>query len=347
MKRVFVVLWLACAAASISACADDSSDAVADGSGFSDTLDGAEAGADAAGDTPGDAADSADADAEAPKPACWTDLAVGETVVFFDGFSEGSEGIAFDAAGRLFVSTPDTGEVWRLGPDGTAEVWASVPNALGIAAAPDGGLLVADIGDDGAGDALDGHVWHVDPDGAVSELASGIANPNFIVVLADGSALLSDDFDTRIFRIAPDGAVTVAIDGVPSPNGMGLSPDGGSLYVASTFSEGGEVTRFALGDDGLPTSAAGVVIAELGPAALPDGLAVDESDRVYVAANFQGELVRIAGDGSGEPEVVGGTMKNPASVAFGVAPDFDPCSVYVTELFGTKVWRIAVGARGR
>jgi len=39
------------------------------------------------------------------RPRCRTDLQPGEKVVLYDGFPSGSEGIAFDRLGRLFVTT--------------------------------------------------------------------------------------------------------------------------------------------------------------------------------------------------------------------------------------------------
>lgn len=285
--------------------------------------------------------------AEPPIPdECWDDLAVGEGQVFHEAFDGGVEGIAFGPGSALYVSQQKTGQIWRIQADGTAEPFAIIPRALGLAPAPDGGLLVADLGESTKVDVLDGALWHVDPAGVVTKVSDPMASPNFVVSTPDGATLVSDDFDTRVFLVAPGGAVTVALDDIGSPNGLGYSPDGAALYVASTFTADGEVTRVPVGADGLPSGAPRQVIATLGGTALPDGLAVDEHDRVYVAANFAGQIVRVRGDGLGGPTVLNGDVKNPASLAFGAADGFDPCSLYVTELFQGRLWRVAVGARG-
>lgn len=312
--------------------------------------DGAVADADAGGgpdaqDAAQDAGPGIDIE-EPPIPdECWDDLAVGEALVFHEAFAGGVEGITFGPGGALYVAQK-TGQIWRLLADGTAEPFATVPHALGLAPAPDGGLLVADIGASTKVDDLDGALWHVDAAGAVTQISDPMASPNFVAATPDGATLVSDDFDTRVFRVAADGSVTVAVADIGSPNGLGYSPDGAALYVASTFTADGEITRIPVGADGLPNGEERQVIAKLGGAALPDGLAVDEHDRVYVAANFGGQIVRVRGDGLGGPVVLNGEIKNPASLAFGAADGFDPCSVYVTELFQGRVWRVAVGARG-
>jgi hypothetical protein len=83
---------------------------------------------------------------------------------------------------------------------------------------------------------------------------------------------------------------------------------------------------------------------EVGAGATLDGVAVDAQDRIYVAANVCGQILRVNGVGTGAPETFATGLRTPASLAFGAAPGFDPCSLYVTELLGQRVWRIAVGA---
>ena len=47
-----------------------------------------------------------------------------------------------------------------------------------------------------------------------------------------------------------------------------------------------------------------------------------------------------------EGELVAGGLGSPASLAFGRGQGFDPCSIYVTQLFGDQILRVAVGAEG-
>jgi sugar lactone lactonase YvrE len=280
-----------------------------------------------------------------PSAACRGDLRPGEKVVFAQGFANGTEGITF-AGGAAYVSEPRASRIWKLAADGTATQFAEVPHAIGLATAADGALLVADAGESNDPMVLDGALWRVDAAGTPTRLASDLPSPNFVVALPDGGALVSDDFDTRVFHVAADGTVSVAIPDVPSPNGMAYGPGRQALYVASTFTQQGEITRFGVGVDGLPDATQRQVLFAIGAGATLDGVAVDEHDQVYVAANVRGQILRVRGDGTGMPVVVASGLRTAASVAFGAAPDFDPCSLYVTELLGNRVWRIAVGATG-
>ncbi|MEZ4449649.1 MAG: SMP-30/gluconolactonase/LRE family protein [Nannocystaceae bacterium] len=275
--------------------------------------------------------------------ACWTDLAVGEVVTFASGFTGGTEGIAFGADGLLYATTD--GVVWRLSPDGVAEQFALVPDALGLAPWGNGDLVVASFG---VYNQPDGAIYTVDPAGAATVLVDGIDSPNFVAIAADGSALVSDDFDTRVFRVTAEGALSVAIEDVPSPNGMAYSVDGSSFYVASTFTQEGQLTRYDVDADGLPIPASAREILQLGLGATPDGIVVDEENRVYVAANLKNQIWRVDGDAESlsEPELVTEAVQYPASMAFGRGPDYDPCSLYVTQLDDDRILRVVVGARG-
>ncbi len=275
--------------------------------------------------------------------ACWTDLSVGEAVTFYQGFPTGSEGMAFGADGYLYATSDEM--VWRLTPEGEALPFAEVPDAIGLAPWANGDLVVASFGEY---NLPDGKVYTVDPDGEATFLADGIDSPNFVAIAQDGTALISDDIDTRVFRVTPGGEVSVVIENVPSPNGMAFSPDGTALYIASTFTAQGQLTRYDVGDDGMPIEATGQEILHLGVASTPDGIAVDEENRVYVAANLPGEIWRVDGDAPtlSEGELVSDAVHTPASLAFGVGPKYDPCSIYVTELDGDRVVRVAIGSRG-
>ena len=286
-----------------------------------------------------------------PIEGCWPDLEPGEVQTLYAGFDGGSEGIAFGADGNLYVTNNDagTGRVWRVDAAGTAEVFADVPYALGLAGRSDGGFIVASIGETRM---PDGAVYTVGADGMASVLpllGGTIDNPNFVAIAPDGSALISDDFDTRVFRVAVDGTVTEAIADVPSPNGIAYSPSGDALFVASTFTPDGQLTRYDVDAQGMPLEASAVEILQLGPGSTLDGVAVDADGFVYVAANLKGEIWRVDGSSTElqDGELFAAGLMTPASLAFGRSEGgFDPCSLYVTELFGTRVVRLAVGVEG-
>lgn len=323
-----------------SGCTDDEGpNDAGSGDAGADTSDAAQ---DPASDTGDDAPDGeGDADAT-PSAQCWDDLPVGQTQVFFDGFEGGSEGVAFGSDGRLYVTAADT--VWAFDADGSRSEFAAVPTALGLAPTDDG-FIVASIGESTVPSVIDGAVYHVSTEGAVTLLADGIASPNFVAVMPDGSALVSDDFDTRVFRVTRDGEVSEAIVDIPSPNGMAYLPDSSALVVASTFTSLGQITAIPVDEAGAPQAEGWTELAQLGNGATADGIAVASNGDVYVAANLRNELVRVPADG-GEWQVAASGMGTPASLAFGNGEGFDPCSVYVTQLFGSKILRVSLGVGG-
>jgi gluconolactonase len=301
-----------------------------------------------------DAADSATPDAGAPTyplnhpvdEACADDLRPGEAVVFAEGFARGAEGIAA-GPDALYVSSPRAGEIRRVLPDGTSMPFVTLPDALGLAFLSDGRLAVADIGASNEPGLPDGGVWLVEPEGTATKIVSGLDSPNFVTVLPDDSLLVSDDFDTRVWHVGLDGAVAPALESVPSPNGMALDRARTHLWVVSTFTPDGELSRYPLGPDGLPVEAEGTVVARGGAGITQDGVALDAFDQLYVARNVANTLARHAPDAPESPVLLKPEgLRTPASLVFGRAPGFDPCSLYVTELFGTRVWRVAVGAPG-
>ncbi|MCA9719241.1 MAG: SMP-30/gluconolactonase/LRE family protein, partial [Myxococcales bacterium] len=253
--------------------------------------------------------------------------------------------VAFGADGRLYVSSD--GRVWQLTADGARVEHVAIPTAIGIARRG-AGLVVAALGESIDADMIDGGVFSVAQDGAATQLTASIASPNFVAITPGGDALVSDDFDTRVFRVTQGGQVSEALSVVPSPNGIAYSPDGAALYVASTFTPDGQLTKYDVDADGLPIEASAREILQLGAASTPDGIAVDEDGMVYVAANIRGELWRV--DGAAETvqpgELVAEQLGYPASLAFGDGAGFDRCSVYVTQLMEPVVWRVFIGVPG-
>lgn len=283
------------------------------------------------------------ADSAAPdsaSSACWDDLPAGEVTTFADGFAAGTEGVAF-SGGALYVSFP-TG-VAQLGPDGVQLASTALDHALGLAPAA-GGVLVADPGEftlDGSGD--DGHLRFVDAAGAVTDLAAGMPNPNFVTATPWGDVLVSDDTGDVIYAVDSAGSVRAWLDGVPSPNGMAFSPAGDALYVVSTFTPDPPLWRVPVGVDG--STGTPEVLTTFATASAPDGVAVDVAGNAWVALNLAGELVRVNPD-SGEATTFVTDMPTPASLAFGAAADFDPCSLYVSSLYGDTVSRVSTGTAG-
>jgi sugar lactone lactonase YvrE len=199
------------------------------------------------------------------------------------------------------------------------------------------------------GPNADGIVWRITPEGEKSRLVDGgIGDPNFVLVLADGSFLVSDDATDEIFLVDTLGEVTLFTDAIGHPNGLALSADGATLYVAQIFTS---LRPLVIDDrvwalpltDGAPAGEP-IVLARLGERAANDGLAVDELGRLYVAANGQGKIWRID-PGNGQTTLIAEDMPGVASLAFGKG-EFDLQAIYATSTRTGKVWEVKVGARG-
>ena len=269
--------------------------------------------------------------------SCATDIAVGEVQPFGDPVATRTEGITFDAAGTLFVSAivnDGDDQLIQFSPDGSQEVVAESESILGLAS-EETGILGAAIGT--------GELLLIDPATGVSTpIADGLGAPNFVVTTPWGTTLVSDDStgtDT-IREVTLDGDVSIWVEGVPTPNGMVFSLDNRTLYVAATF-EGVGLWR-------VPVSEAGVAgtpeqWVSFGAASTPDGVAIDSEGNVYVALNINDEIAQVKPDGTVTIIVEG--VSKPASLAFGQG-EYDPCSLYVTNLFGPQVWRVGIGVLG-
>ncbi len=267
----------------------------------------------------------------------------------------GSEGIAFNGEGRLFVTANRA--LWEVMTDGSVRHITELYSNLGLAAIGDRDLLVADFGPTNAfrhDRNVDGIVWRITPEGDKTELITGIGDPNFVLVREDGSILVSDDATADIFVAEPGGEPLLYTTAVNHPNGLALTDDGKTLYVAQIFKSIRPVVRddslWAIDlEDGKPKGAARLV-ARTGPLAANDGLAMDAEGRVYIAANGPaGEIWRYDPD-SGDLTLIADDVYGAASIAFG-AGEFDHESIYVATTSsqgrGGKIWRIRVGVTGQ
>ena len=263
--------------------------------------------------------------------------------LFIDTFN-GSEGLTFNGEGTLFIGANRA--IWIAEPDGSVRKIADVHTHLGQAGIGARDILAADFGPtnvfrDGPND--DGIIWRITPEGVKTVVATGIADPNFILVLPDRSFLVSDDGTDKIYRVE-NGSVSIWSTAVPYPNGMALSRDGQSLYVAQIFSN----LKPVVADDRIWAlsikDGTGNVIARSEKA--PDGLAADEHGRIYIADNGAGKIWRFD-PRNGEKVLIAEGVPHVASLVFGEGK-FDPESIYATstQAGGGKIWRVRVGVKG-
>ncbi len=301
----------------------------------------------------------------AQEPPAEPKFPVAAELIVGDEFG-GSEGIAFNGEGRLFVTagrpyTADSAHqaapaLWEVYVNGEVRQVADLFSTLGVAGIGERDLLVADFGPTNAfkdDRNTDGIVWRITPEGEKEEWATGIGDPNFVLVRKDGSVLVSDDATSDIYVIGADRHPLLFTTAVNHPNGLALSADESVLYVAQIFSsirpvvQDDRVWAIAL-EDGNPVGAA-TLATRTGPWAANDGLAMDEKGRLYIAVNGKaGEIWRFD-PATQEMMLITRNVYGAASIAFGEG-GFDHESIYISTTFnggrGGKIWRVPVGVKG-
>lgn len=278
-----------------------------------------------------------DSSSSTPPRVCATDIEVGEVQAFAMPTPSRSEGITFDNGGTLYISSLEAeadDQLLRVTTEGGFDVAAESPSILGLANHSRGII---------AGAIATGELLLIDPvTGNVDVIADGLGAPNFVVVTPWDTMLVSDDSfgESTIREVTFEGEVSVWVEGVPTPNGMVFSLDGSTLYVAATFTDVGvwQVPVSPNGEAGTPQK---WVAYE--PGSTPDGLAIDSEGNVYVALNLDDQIAKITPDGTST--FIAENVGRPASLAFGRG-SYDPCSIYVTNLFETQLWRIGTGVLG-
>jgi sugar lactone lactonase YvrE len=276
-------------------------------------------------------------------------------------------------SGEIFVSDW-RGGVTRIAADGSQDTCLPRDGSAGlrpngIARAPDGSFLIANLGDAGG-------IWRLHWNGTLEPFLTevdGAPVPPANFVCIDGprtwisvstryerryEAWRSDIADGYVVLVDAAGARIVA-DGLHYTNEVKPDPTGTSLYVVETF--GRRLTRYRIAPDGGLFDRE--VVTTLGYGCFPDGFAFDDAGTVWLTTLISNRLLRVR-DGTTEtimedvnpafvesvekaftnaemrPEHLGPipatTLQQLTSVAFGGA---DGRTVYLGSLHGTSVFR--------
>jgi gluconolactonase len=188
-----------------------------------------------------------------------TKIAPDNTISTFLDNTNGSNGLAFDARGRLYSvqTTPGSMRVGIIYPKGSESVLADSidgkpfnrPNDLIMDAR--GGIYFSDFpfqAPPAGSQAPAPAVYYIPPGGKVMKVADGIERPNGLQVSKDGKTLYVNNSGEWMlaFDIQPDGTLTgrrnfaryqglkPGANGVVTSNGDGLALDNeGRLYAAT------------------------------------------------------------------------------------------------------------------
>lgn len=174
----------------------------------------------------------------------------------------GSNGLLFDAIGRLLICQPGQRRVARLSQDGTLSVLTA--DYQGQAYNSPNDITVDSTG----------RIYFSDPRYGSREDMQ-IRDPS-------GKAV------EGVYRIDPDGQVTrIITHEVDRPNGVLVTPDDRYLFVADNNNNevGGarKLWRFRLNNDGSVSRSSQKLIYDWQTGRGPDGMAIDEYGTLYVA----------------------------------------------------------------
>jgi sugar lactone lactonase YvrE len=200
---------------------------------------------------------------------------------------------------RLFFSDMHAHKVIAVDLNGRTETICEVPQApSGLGWLPDGRMLVVSMNDR--------RLLRLDRDGLklvadLSKLASYHCND--MVVDAKGRAYVGNfGFDlhaqatpkfAEIVMVEPNGAARIVADEMGFPNGTVITPDGRTLIVGE--STRARLTAFDIEADGSLKNRR--VWAEIAPA-VPDGIALDAENAIWVASPLTDEVVRVKEGGT-------------------------------------------------
>lgn len=213
------------------------------------------------------------------------------------GFSS-PVGMAFDAAGNLFVAEWGAGRVSRIDPAGNRSTFADgLSGPSGLAVGRDGAIYVASYSRD--------EVYRFTPTGERSVHVTGLATPAGLSFDKAGRLLIANRRTNQILTVTGNGDLEPVIEGLQTPVGAVQTPDKG--YVVSNI--GGGVT--ILRPDGARIEAGGA-FGTPGP-----GVAMTKDGRVFVV-DYGGTTVReILPDG--QSRAIADGLRSPVGLV--VAPD--------------------------
>jgi len=225
-------------------------------------------------------------------------------------FQPGSNGLTFDAEGRLTICQHGNRRIIRVEPHGNITVMADSYDGKRLNSPND---LVY---------RSDGSLYFTDPPFG----------------LPDAFRDLKKELPfSGAFRVK-DGVVSLLDATLEGPNGIAFSPDERFLYVGNWDLERKVVMRYEVGDDG--GVSAGEVFFDMtdapGEDAI-DGLKVDEAGNLYVCG--PGGIWLLSPEGSHLGTLV--LPESPHNLAWG---DEDGRTLYVTAL--TSIYRVRLGIPG-
>lgn len=234
----------------------------------------------------------------------------------WDGFNS-PVGMAFDAAGNLYIAEWGAGCVSRIDPQGRRSIFAEgLSGPSGLAISVNGTIYVASYSRD--------EVYRFTPAGARSVYVTGLATPAGIGFDRAGRLLIANRRTNQILAVAANGRLEPVIEGLQTPVGAVQTLDGG--YVVSNIGGGVTIIR----PDGTRIEA-GKAFRTPGP-----GVAITKEGRVFVV-DYGGTTVREILS-NGESRSVADGLNSPV----GLTVALDDASLLTATWGDGSIYRIAI-----
>ena len=276
-----------------------------------------------------------------PQPVAPT-IPCAEMSVFAEGLDH-PEGLAFDADGALWAGG-EAGQIYRIFEGKTKQIGSVGGFCLGLTISPRQELLVCNLGLQS--------LQRVDRSGrilAAIDRVDGqrLETPNFSVFDRDGNLYFSDSGKWNgangcVYRLRASGVVEKFAGPFAFANGLCLNAAEDSLFVVE--SQRDRVTRVPIRGDGTPGT--GEVYAS-GLARVPDGVAMDKEQNLYVTCYATDCLYRVNPSGvvtlfAYDPD--GTMLARPTNAAFGGPDGRD---LYVANLGRWHITRLRTETPGQ
>lgn len=217
----------------------------------------------------------------------WGAEGSGDGEFLFESTAIGFGGVAFDAAGNIYVADAGNHRIQKFGPDRTfIAAWGS--DGLGDGQLYQPVALVVDSGRERlyVSDRW-GEIEVFDTDGRWLERWEGLSAPVGITLDASGNVWVADESKTQVIQFSPEGEQLTVWNEYGGADGQLAQPAGvdvdaeGRVFVSDRnnrvqiFSPDGEF----LGSWGSPGNEEGEIFG-------PYGIAVDDAGTAYVAQDF-------------------------------------------------------------
>ena len=239
------------------------------------------------------------------------------TSTFVSGLN-GPTGLAFDAAGNLYVANSSNNTVSKVTPAGVASTFATGINfVIGLAFDSAGNLYAASF--------TGGTVTKITPAGVTSTFLSGLSGPQYLAFDTSGNLYVVCQSGNSITEATPAGMTSTFVTGLSTPIGVAFDATGNlyvdnqgtlnvnkvtpagvsSVYVSSglsnpqgmVFDSSGNLyiaNAGAAPNTILQVTPAGVATTFLSGLNYPTGMAFDAAGTLYIANNGTNSVVKVS-----------------------------------------------------